>query len=203
MDVLIDLRFQQSSFFFANIKQPLDYLDSIVKHMNLFVCKRYDLSFATMKKKIIFILVIVFIGIQFIRPPYNKGFLSYPTDINLVYPSNSEISVLLRDACYDCHSNHTKYPWYANIQPVYWWMNNHIVEGKSALNFSEFGNYDLRKQKKKLIEIAREVTEQKMPLESYTWTHESAKLDAESEQKIIKWANEQAKIVNEKIIYQN
>ena len=51
------------------------------------------------------------------------------------------VKVILQNACYDCHSNNTRYPWYVNIQPVGWWMSGHIADARDGLNFSEFGGY--------------------------------------------------------------
>ena len=81
---------------------------------------------------------------------------------------------MLKSSCYDCHSNHTKYPWYNNVTPVSWWIASHISEVKEELNFSEWENYTLKKKKHKLKEIIEETGEGEMPLRSYLWTHVEA-----------------------------
>jgi hypothetical protein len=55
----------------------------------------------------------------------------------------------LKTSCYDCHSNNTAYPWYNNIQPVKWWLADHVNSGKRHLNFDEFNTI----LKKKIEEI--------------------------------------------------
>ncbi len=88
-----------------------------------------------------------------------------------------------------CHSNNTRYPWYAEIQPVAWWLNDHIVDGKKDLNFSEFTKYRIRKQYFKFDEIEKLVKENVMPLPSYTWIHKDAVLSSQQKLAIAAWSN--------------
>lgn len=140
-----------------------------------------------MKKKIGFLLIAVFIVIQFFHPKKNQSTELLASDITKVTTVPDSVLHLLKVACYDCHSNNTVYPWYNNIQPVAWWLNDHINEGKGRLNFSEFGNYPAEKQAKKLKGIARAVKGGGMPLSSYTLIHRDAILDEAQKELIIKW----------------
>lgn len=142
-----------------------------------------------MLRKTGIVLLIALIVIQFIRPAQNKSVAGQPNDIAVSMRVPEDVQLILRKACYDCHSNNTEYPWYSYIQPVYWWLNHHVEEGKEELNFSEFGAYKLKRKIKKLNEISGEVTEGEMPLTSYTWMHKEAKLSKEEANKIINWAN--------------
>ncbi len=139
-------------------------------------------------KKILWLLVIVLIVIQFIRPEKNQSSQILPTDIAKVYTVPDDVHTILAKACYDCHSNNTVYPWYFNIQPVAWWMNNHIEDAKWSVNFSDFGSYPIRWQYKKLESTIKEVKQGDMPLDSYTWIHKNAILTADEKQKIQHWA---------------
>ncbi len=125
-------------------------------------------------KRILIIILIIFALIQFIRPPKNKSQGISAKDISTIYPIPDSIESILKVACNDCHSNNTRYPWYAEIQPVAWWLNDHIVDGKKDLNFSEFTKYRIRKQYFKFDEIEKLVKENVMPLPSYTWIHKDA-----------------------------
>ena len=91
-------------------------------------------------------------------------------------------------ACNDCHSNNTKYPWYASIQPAAWWLNDHVQDGKKHLNFSIYKSYNLRRQYHKMEEIIDEVKDNGMPLDSYTWIHRNAKLSTEEKTRLTNWA---------------
>jgi len=98
------------------------------------------------------------------------------------------ISSMLRSACYDCHSNETIYPWYANIAPLKWWIYDHIEEGREELNFSEWNSLNKADKAEALDDIATEVMDNKMPLESYPITHPKAKLSEADRQAISDWA---------------
>lgn len=140
-------------------------------------------------KKIGWGIVVAGIAIQFIRPARNSSGQVLPTDIGHCFPIPENVQALLKTACYDCHSNNTAYPWYANAQPISWLLSNHIQKGKKELNFSEFGTYSQRRQQSKLKSIASQVNDGAMPLSSYTWMHKNAKLSIENKALIIDWAN--------------
>jgi len=99
-------------------------------------------------KKTFIGLIIAFVIIQFFHPQKNLATTKSEKDITTMYPVPDSVLHILQKACFDCHSNNTRYPWYFNIQPVAWWMNDHITEAKGDLNFSEFGNRPLPKQAK-------------------------------------------------------
>lgn len=139
-------------------------------------------------KKLLIILLIAFVIIQFFRPEKNRSAQS-PNDISTLYAVPADVQPILAKACNDCHTNNTKYPWYAEIQPVAWWLADHVEEGKKELNFSEFASYRLRKQYHKMEETAEMVKEGEMPLNSYTWMHGDAKLTTEERQKLTAWAD--------------
>ncbi|MEP7237345.1 MAG: heme-binding domain-containing protein [Ferruginibacter sp.] len=133
------------------------------------------------------ILLLIFIIIQFIRPAKNKSEGISNTDISKIYPVPGDVQTILKTSCYDCHSNNTIYPWYAKIQPVAWWLNNHIQDGKKDLNFSEFANYRIRRQYVKLQQINDLVKKDEMPLDSYLWIHKYAKLSEQQKLTIANW----------------
>ncbi len=111
-----------------------------------------------------------------------------PNDLlrNNEVPEN--IASMLRSACYDCHSNETIYPWYANIAPVKWWLYDHINEGREELNFSDWKTLSKTDQAEALDDISSTVVDKEMPLESYPITHPEAKLSEEDRQAISDWA---------------
>lgn len=133
-------------------------------------------------------LLAFFLVMQLYRPAKNDGALEQPTDIITAYAVPADVTAVLRKACYDCHSNHTRYPWYNNMQPVASWLADHVNEGKDELNFSEFGSFKTKRKLKKLKEIVHEVEEGDMPLESYTWTHGDARLTPQEKQLLLDWA---------------
>ena len=143
-----------------------------------------------MLKKILLVLVLALIIIQFIHPKKNKAASVQANYIGTAYSIHDDVKIILAKACNDCHTNNTNYPWYTHIQPVDWWMNNHVKDGKKHLNFDEYTNRNLRHQYHKMEEVAEQVKENEMPLESYTWMHKDAKLTEEEKTKLINWADE-------------
>lgn len=144
-----------------------------------------------MFRKIIWLLVIVLVVIQFFQPDKNIDSSGDPetNDVSNAISVPDSVQNVLQKSCYDCHSNNTDYPWYAEVQPVGWWLNHHIDEGKTELNFNEFSTYSLRRQYKKLEEIAEQVKEDEMPLSSYTLIHKDAILSKEQKMLITSWAS--------------
>ncbi len=139
-------------------------------------------------KKILLVILVALIAIQFIQPARNQGGQVLVTDIAMAYKVPDTVQTILKLACYDCHSNNTKYPWYTYVQPVGWVLANHIRDGKEELNFSEFGSYSNRRQQSKLKSIQSQVRDGDMPLYSYTLLHKKARLTDEQKQFIIDWA---------------
>lgn len=133
-------------------------------------------------------LPIVLVLIQFIRPKRNLGVAEGPNEISHKYAVPAKVHTLLVNACYNCHSNHTRYPWYANVQPIGWWLADHINSGKRHVNFSEFGTYGRYNAARRLDHIADQVNEGDMPLESYTWMHPKARLTRKQRDEIVDWA---------------
>jgi hypothetical protein len=139
-------------------------------------------------KAIILVAMVILIVIQFFHPSRNVSNKQSPSDIAAVYGVPSNVETILKKACNDCHSNNTRYPWYANIQPVAWWLKNHIREGKRELNFNEFGSYRISKQYHKLESMIHEVKEGDMPLGSYTIIHTDARLTDDEKKTLNEWA---------------
>ena len=112
-----------------------------------------------MVKKILVIVAILAVIIQFFRidkenPPYEAS-----SDFISVENAPEDIQIILKQACYDCHSHQTTYPWYSNVAPVSWWLKDHIDEGREHLNFSVWASYDAERREHKLEELAEEVEE--------------------------------------------
>ncbi len=140
-------------------------------------------------KKIGFALVAILIIIQLYHPSKNEGEALTVNDITHTVVVPDSIMQILQTSCYDCHSNHTNYPWYHAIQPIGIWLDDHVNEGKRELNFSEYNTYKAKRQFKKLKKISKELEEHEMPLTSYTFIHKNATLSEAQIEQVINWAN--------------
>lgn len=138
---------------------------------------------------ILMILLVALILIQFFRPAKNISNVIGANNISSKYTIPDTVQNLLKVACNDCHSNNSRYPWYWNIQPVTWFLNDHIQEGKRHLNFAVFTSYPVWKQYKRFNDIKKEVKDGDMPLTSYTIIHRDAVLDEASKLAIENWAD--------------
>lgn len=152
-----------------------------------------------MAKKILYGLLVLLVVIQFIRPERNQSEIPSQNHIRVHYPVPANVETILKRACYDCHSNYTNYPWYTNIQPVGWWLQNHVNEGKRDLNFSEFAAYTPKKADHKMEEVVEMMEEKEMPLESYTFIHKDAVLNDQEVKILVDWANDLRKMIQPNI----
>jgi len=141
-------------------------------------------------KNILTVLLLLFIGIQFIDVKKNISQNPSANAIENHYKIPETVRSILKTSCYDCHSNNTVYPSYSKIQPVKWWLADHVNSGKRHLNFDEFNTYSREKKLKKLDEIAETIKEGEMPLTSYTVIHRKAILSASDQSEIETWVNE-------------
>lgn len=152
--------------------------------------------------KILITIIVLFLIIQlpFFTP--KKNFSDSNTNLTITdrYKVPMNIQMDLYTSCYDCHSNYTDdYPWYYHIQPVSWWMNNHIQEAKAHLNFSEFATYTTKEASKKFKKLYQVMKKRSMPLETYLWMHEEARLTDKQYQRVARWAQKMHKKTQAKI----
>lgn len=133
-------------------------------------------------KRMLLILFVIFIGFQFIRiEKINEN-----VDKNLEIKVDDKVMSILKRACYDCHSNEIKYPWYSTVAPFSWVIDDHIKEGRKALNFSIWEKYTTEEKRDHLKDIHRTVYSP-MPLQSYIWLHKEADLTKEERTFIRDW----------------
>ncbi|MEZ4939871.1 MAG: heme-binding domain-containing protein [Saprospiraceae bacterium] len=138
-------------------------------------------------KPVLWTLLALLVLGQFIRPEKNQS-NDQTNHIRTKFPIPEPVESAFEVACYDCHSNYTRYPWYASVQPVAWWLAGHVREGKRHLNFSDLTTRRIALQNHKLEEIIEVLREGEMPLNSYTWTHRDAVLSDGQKEQIITWA---------------
>ncbi|PQJ77088.1 heme-binding domain-containing protein [Polaribacter glomeratus] len=138
-------------------------------------------------KKIAIVLLVALVIAQFFGPEKNEGDITSVDAFMAETNPPAKVRKILSESCFDCHSNNTKYPWYDNITPVNFWLDEHINDGKKHLNFSDWSSYSLKKKEHKMDELHEEVEEGEMPLNSYTWTHSEANLTPEQIAEMVAW----------------
>lgn len=133
-----------------------------------------------------YLVFLALIVMQFFRPEKNNGgydsFVNFENDTKI----SDEVLIVLKKNCFDCHTNQTRYPWYAEVAPISYWLNDHIIQGKKHFNMSEWDKYSSKKKDKKMDELIEELKEGEMPLNSYTWIHgDISEMDKEL---LLEWA---------------
>ena len=127
-------------------------------------------------KKVLIVLLVAFIMIQFfqidkVNPTTNDGM-----DFIKIKNTPEPIANIIRNSCYDCHSNETVYPNYAYVAPISWSIKHHINEGREHFNFSEWGNFNQDLKKNMLENAVKSVKDYSMPMTAYLPQHPEANL---------------------------
>ncbi|MEM6348057.1 MAG: heme-binding domain-containing protein [Bacteroidota bacterium] len=113
---------------------------------------------------------------QIPRPELSNPPVLAGHDLLARHPASQGTARLLKAACYDCHSNQTVWPWYAHINPVSDFVEEHVRHGRSELNFShwqEISEEDIAIVGKKCAKL---IKDHSMPMASYLWLHPEARL---------------------------
>lgn len=147
-----------------------------------------------MIRKIALWLLAAFVLIQFVQ--FDKSIPENLDSSQNFYASlnpGPEIKDMIDRACMDCHSYQNKYPWYAYVAPVSFFVHDHINEAREHLNFDEWATYSAKKADHKLEECIEYVESGEMPLESYVWMHPEAELTDDERSTLIGFFREARK----------
>jgi hypothetical protein len=125
-------------------------------------------------------IVVLLLGGQAIRPAKTNPPASRPYEIG-----DAHVESILRRACFDCHSNETRWPWYSEIAPMSWQIVRHVDDGRRHMNFSDWNE---EKAKKRLEEMCEEIEKGGMPIPGYVLLHRDAKLSPEDVSALCSWS---------------
>lgn len=139
-------------------------------------------------KRILAAGAVIAVGAQFFQPdrtnPVSDPALSIRQD-PFVTP---EVLGLMERACFDCHTNETRWPWYASVTPVNFLTVRDVQEGRKHLNLAEWMSQARGRRASALERMADEVTDGAMPLPPYVLMHSEAKWTDEEKQRFVDWA---------------
>jgi len=133
--------------------------------------------------------VCLFVVAQFLGPAKTNPAVDQAQTLQSRTQVSPQVAAILDRSCGDCHSNNTHWPWYSNVAPVSWFVISHVDDGRRDMNFSEWGQYDARRQSGQLQQICREAKRGSMPLSSYTPLHPGTKLTPEDVKVLCDWTN--------------
>ena len=135
-------------------------------------------------------LLAIFIIIQFVPANLPENSTDLSSDIINTEIIPDDVKLILKKACYDCHSSQTVYPWYSKVAPVSWLVAKDTREGREELNLSQWSEMSKRKKIKTLSDMAEEVEKKNMPLKIYTVIHKDAILSDEEITTFTSWASQ-------------
>jgi hypothetical protein len=136
------------------------------------------------------ILVVGFVGLQLTNPARTNP--PVLLDMMATNPPPPEIATMLHAACYDCHSNETKWPWYSHIAPVSWLIASDVSNGRHNMNFSDWPDNDPLRAAKRLEDMSEEIGYGEMPPKKYTLIHADAQLTAARRGQLTQWLDSEA-----------
>jgi len=136
-----------------------------------------------LKRKIAAVLVLVLAGMQLVRCDHTNP------PVTAEIQASPEVKAILRRACYDCHSNESRWPWYSQVAPVSWLVARDVRDGRRHLNFSEWGTKSEAVRGKKQLEAGQEIASGEMPMSIYVPLHGEAKLSDADKAVLRAWAN--------------
>ena len=139
--------------------------------------------------KMLYIMIGVLLAIQIIRPEKTNP----PVDESIALKAPQEVMTILKTSCYDCHSDETKWPFYADIAPISWSVIGHVNDGRKALNFSKWREIDAKTKTKRLQRSIQTVNNAMMPLSNYLIFHDEAKLTKQQKKTLVDWFNKERK----------
>ena len=139
-------------------------------------------------KILVAILGVALLAVQFIHPAKNRSQPAPGSGIESAFPVPGHVMQIFRRSCFDCHSDSTVYPWYAEIQPFGWWLNSHIEDGTRHLDFDRFASYRPVRQYVKFKDIVEQLQQDEMPLRSYLFIHRYARLTPDEKEEVIRWS---------------
>lgn len=141
----------------------------------------------TFLKRIGITVIVALVLMQLYRPARTNPEVEPGHSIEALLDVDHAGFAVIRQACFDCHSNETDWPWYTNVAPVSWFVIDHVDHAREHMNFSEWARLDAEGAEHKLEEICEEVEEGEMPLASYKLMHPEGRLTDEQTEEICRW----------------
>jgi hypothetical protein len=138
-------------------------------------------------KKIKLVLIYIFVPVLLIQlVPVDRENPIMDKSLTLTAPP--EVISILRNSCYDCHSNETEWPFYSYIAPVSWLVERDVEFGRDDLNFSKWNKMTENDKEITKEEIIEEISRDTMPMPIYLVTHPSASLSYDDKLLLKNWA---------------
>ena len=133
-------------------------------------------------RTVLLLVIVLIVGAQFV--PVTRDNPPVAAD----FDGDAAVKAVLKESCYNCHSNETTWPWYSRIAPVSWLVASDVSEAREKLNFSDWGLMAVENQAHASREMWKEVEKGEMPLTVYLLMHSEAELSEADKAVIRDWA---------------
>ncbi|HJY63295.1 MAG TPA: heme-binding domain-containing protein [Ignavibacteria bacterium] len=150
-------------------------------------------------KIVLIIIIIAFVVIQFFRPERTTTEVYEESHITKIMNVPDDVHRILKRSCFDCHSDHTAWPWYTNVAPASWLVAKDVRNGRTKMNFSQWGKIPDAKREARLEAICEEITEGEMPLKEYLYLHGDAKLTPQDKDVLCNWVKAELKKIEDDV----
>jgi len=150
-------------------------------------------------RRVVLGLLVILVVAQFFRPDHSQPEEDPTQTVEALLSPPPDVAAILERACRDCHTYRVRWPWYAQVAPVSWWVAGHVDHGLADLDLSAWGGLSDYRAAKKLDEIAEYVQNREMPLPKYLWLHPEARLTDVERDLLVSWALSERAAVLERL----
>ena len=134
--------------------------------------------------------LLVFLAIQVFRPARTNPMIDPAQAIDRHVAMPPKVDAIVHRACYDCHSNQTRWPWYSGVAPMSWLVISHVSDGRQVLNFEDWNAHHRQHHEPPLDDICHQVQSGNMPIWNYLLLHSDARLSPDDVSTLCAWANQ-------------
>ena len=151
-----------------------------------------------LRMKITIYSLIILVVVLFIINSIPVNMSNPPITSDIKTPDN--VKKILRESCYDCHSNETTWYWYTEYAPISWLIAHDVNEGREYLNFSTWDKYSVNEKNELMYESLEEIQEGEMPMKIYELMHPNSKITKDELNTLTMWIkNEYGEIKHNKL----
>ena len=138
-------------------------------------------------KKAVLIALVAFLLAQVFPVHRDNPTVDAAKTIYSTFQVPADVHAIFERSCRDCHSSETTWPWYSHFAPLSWKVADDVHQGRRHFSLSDWGNYPVEKQHRKLGDICKQVKNKEMPDQFYAMVHSRAKLTSDERLSICRW----------------
>lgn len=135
------------------------------------------------------LLVLIFLGMQSRRPNFDLPRVHAAASLDASLHPDPQVSDMLHQSCYSCHSAQASIPWYGHVWPASHLLQRDVRRGRARLDFSSWSNLSPEMSRIRLLSACQMMRESKMPLWYYRPMHPGSTPSPEEVDAFCTWAH--------------